>query len=104
MSLQEGVQFLVTGITAISFLPSITTLSLSVVFAVIGAIKLSKNENKATKWFGLSMTMLGTHFVIYLLFHAYVGMLDFALLTEVWATSFLGLGLSILRQKIDLFS
>ena len=45
MSLQEGIQFLLTGITAIGFLPSIATLSLSVVFAIAGALKLSKNVN-----------------------------------------------------------
>ena len=45
--------------------------------------------------------MLGAHFVIYLLFNAYVGMLDYAILTEVWAASLLGLGLSIIRQKVD---
>jgi len=99
MSFQEGVQFLLTGITAIGFLPSITTLSLSVVFAIVGALKLSKNRNNAIRWFGLSTIMLGAHFVIYLLFNAYVDMLDFAILTEVWAVSLLGLGLSIIRQK-----
>jgi len=99
MSFQEGVQFLLTGITAIGFLPSITTLSLSVVFAIVGALKLSKNRNNAIRWFGLSKIMLGAHFIIYLLFNAYVDMLDFAILTEVWAVSLLGLGLSIIRQK-----
>ena len=99
MSFQEGVQFLLTGITAIGFLPSITTLSLSVVFAIVGALKLSKNRNNAIRWFGLSTIMLGAHFIIYLLFNAYVDMLDFAILTEVWAVSLLGLGLSIIRQK-----
>jgi hypothetical protein len=99
MSFQEGIQFLLTGITAVGFLPSIFTLSLSLVFAIVGALKLAKNGNSAIRWFGLSATMLGTHFVIYLLYNAVGGMLDFAILTEVWAVSFLGLGLSIMRLK-----
>lgn len=100
MSFQEGIQFLLTGITAFGFLPSIFTLSLSVVFGIAGAIKLAKNGNNAIRWFGLSAVMLGTHFVIYLVYNAVGGMLDFAILTEVWAVSLLGLGLSIIRQKI----
>ena len=44
--------------------------------------------------------MLGRHFVIYLVYNAVGGMLDFAILTEVWAVSLLGLGLSIIRHKI----
>jgi hypothetical protein len=100
MSFQEGIQFLLTGSTALGFLPSIFTLSLSVVFGIVGAIKLAKNGNNAIRWFGLSAVMLGIHFVIYLVYNAVGGMLDFAILTEVWAVSFLGLGLSILRHKI----
>ena len=100
MSFQEGIQFLLTGITAFGFLPSIFTLSLSVVFGIAGAIKLAKKGNNAIRWFGLSAVMLGTHFVIYLVYNAVGGMLDFAILTEVWAVSLLGLGLSIIRQKI----
>jgi hypothetical protein len=98
-SFQDGIQFLLTGITGIGFLPSIFTSSLAIVFAILGAIKISKNIGKATKWFGLSAVMLGAHFVIYLIYNAYGGMLDFAILTEVWAVSFLGLGLSIIKQK-----
>ena len=45
MSFQEGIQFLLTGSIALGFLPSIFTLSLSVVFGIIGAIKLAKNGN-----------------------------------------------------------
>ena len=100
MSLQEGIQFLLTGNTALGFLPSIITLSLSVVFGIVGAIKLAENENNAIIWFGLSAVMLGTHFVIYMVYNAIGGMLDFAILTEVWAVSLLGLGLSIIRHKI----
>ena len=100
MSFQEGIQFLLTGITAFGFLPSILTLSLSPIFAIIGAVKLAKNGNNAIRWFGLSAVMLGAHFVIYLVYNAIAGMLNFAILTEVWAVSLLGLGLSSLRQKI----
>ena len=100
MGLEEGVQFLLTGIVSIGFLPSISTMSLSVAFAVIGAIFLfKKNSGASRKWFGLSTLMLGVHFVIYILYYAYVNQLDFALLVEIWAVSFLGLGLSILIRK-----
>jgi len=100
MSFQEGIQFLLTGSTTFGFLPSIITLSLSLIFSITGAIKLAKNVNNAIRWFGLSAVTLGTHFVIYLIYNAVGGMLDFAILTEVWGASFLGLGLSIIRHKI----
>jgi len=61
MSFQEGIQFLLTGITAFGFLPSIFTLSLSVIFGIAGAIKLAKKGNNVIRWFGLSAVMLGTH-------------------------------------------
>ena len=41
----------------------------------------------------------GIHLVTYLIYNAFVGMLDFAILTEVWTVSLLGLGLSIMIQK-----
>ncbi len=99
MSLQEGVQFLLAGTILLGFLPSIITLSLSVIFSIVGIIKLVQNVNKAIRWFGLSAVMLGTHFAIYLIYNAVGGMLDYAILTEVWALSLLGLGVSVLIQK-----
>ncbi len=101
MGVEENIQFLLTGIIGIGFLPSISTISLSVAFAVIGALLLFKKKiNSASKkWFGLSALMMGIHFVFYILYYAYVNQLDFALLVEIWAVSFLGLGLSILINK-----
>ena len=99
MTSRFGIQFLSTGITFLGFVNTIFTLSLSVVFALAGFSLLPKKRNIATKWWGLSLIMLGVHFVIYLLHSAYVGALDFALLNEIWTVSLLGLGLSILKQK-----
>jgi len=49
MSLQEEVQFHLMGIIAMGFLPSIFTLSVSVVFAIAGTLILSKNGNNVTR-------------------------------------------------------
>lgn len=101
MGVEENIQFLFSGIVGIGFLPSISTISVSVAFAVIGALLLFKKKisGAPTKWFGLSALMMGIHFVFYLIYYTYVNQLDFALLVEIWAVSFLGLGLSILLNK-----
>ena len=101
MGVEENIQFLLTGVVGLGFLPSIITISLSVAFAIIGALLLFKKKISGAlkKWFGLSALMMGLHFVFYILYYAYVNQLDFALLVEIWAVSFLGLGLSILLNK-----
>jgi hypothetical protein len=94
-----GSAFLLIGASSWGFLGSLITMSLAVVFAVAGAYFLSQNKGESVWWFGLSLIMVGAHYVIYVVFSLSVSALDFALPLDVWTLPFLGLGLSLLRIK-----
>ncbi len=96
-----GSTFLLIGASSWGFLGSLITMSLAVVFAIVGAYFLAGNKGESVWWFGLSLTMVGVHYVIYVLFSFMAGnSLDFALPLDVWTLPFLGLGLSLLRTKV----
>ena len=96
---ESGITFLLEGIILVGFLNSIVTLSLSLIFAIVGFYFLSNKDdrNLATKMFGIALILLGLHFVIYIVYSVIVGStVNFILLTEIWPVTLLGLGLSIL--------
>ena len=96
-----GFGFIFEGVTYVGFLNGILILSLSVVFAFAGYFTLRKKGTINTKLWGLSLIMVGLHFLIYILYSAYFNALNFAILNEVWTIPLLGLGLAILRLKIE---
>lgn len=95
-----GNSFLFRGVTSWGFLGSMITLSVAVVFAVVGAYLLSKNSGESMSWFGLSLLMIGLHYVIYLAYSFSSGNLDAAMMVDVWTLPFLGLGISLMRTKV----
>ena len=78
-----------------------TTLSLSVVFAIVGFLIIlrKKDGDKSTKWWGLSAIFLSLHFLIYVLYCAIVGVLYFIQLSELWVIPLLGIGIYLLLKK-----
>jgi hypothetical protein len=100
MLLIEGVGFLTSGIRAIGFFDAIIFMSLAVILAAMGARSHGKEiEVAARKWIGLSMVMVGLHYVIYLVYSYIVGALGFVLLVDVWTVPLLFLGLALLFTK-----
>jgi hypothetical protein len=100
MLLSEGVGFLTSGIRAIGFFDAVVFMSLAVIFAVIGARYNGKEIEVATRrWIGLSMVMVGLHYVIYLIYSYIVGALGFVLLVDIWTVPLLFLGLALLLAK-----
>jgi hypothetical protein len=95
-----GSEFLLRGATAWGFLVSLTAMSLAVVFSVPGAYFLAKNKSESKWWFGLSITMIGVYYVVYVVYSFASSNLDSAMLIDVWTLPFLGLGISILRTKM----
>ncbi len=81
------------------FLGSLITMSLAVVFSVIGAYLLADNKGESIWWFGLSLMMIGVHYVIYSAYSYSSGNLVSAMEKDVWTLPFLGLGASLLRLK-----
>lgn len=94
-----GSSFLLRGATSWGFLGSLITMTLALFFAGVGGYLLSKNQGDSVWWYGLSLIMVGLHYVIYLAYSFSVGDLDSAMLLDVWTLPFLGLGLSMLLTK-----
>ena len=80
---------------------TVTTLSLSVVFAIVGFLSIlrKRDRDKSTKWWGLSAIFLSAHFIIYVLYCASVGVLYYIQLSELWVIPLLGLGMYFLLKK-----
>ena len=70
-------------------------------FAFVGAWLLSENKAESVRWFGLSLAMIGAHYVVYLYYSFTVGDLFSAMQLDIWTLPFLGLGISLLRVKLD---
>ena len=69
------------------------------VFGVLSVNYLLKEKKSGFRWAGLALTMVGLHYLIYLLYSYVGGMINFVLIVEVWAIPLLGLGVSIVRKK-----
>ena len=96
----EGIGYLISDGTSLSFLNSIITLSLSLIFAVAGFYTLQKKGNKrlSTRLIAIALIMLGLHFVIFIFYSAIINAWNWILVTEVWPIALLGLGLSVLKE------
>ena len=103
----RGLNALLIESTYIGFLNSAVTLFFAVFFAIAGAFPvLRRRGSPVLKWFGLSLTFLGLHFLIHILYTAYTGVLvnaleyrlKFMLLSDVWPVAALGLGLYLLTK------
>ena len=99
MAITSGAQVLLTSLNPLGAINSFVVLSLALVFAVIGYLKLS-NKGITSKWFGLSLTLTGLHFIILLAFYALLNSLHVVYLFEIWAVPLLGLGLSIVLADL----
>lgn len=96
----DGFSFFSSRISSLGALNSLVLMSLALIFTVIGAYYLAKqNLGSTLKWLGLAFVMIGLHFVIYVIFSYFVGMLEFLVISEIWAIPLLGLGLTMLKVK-----
>jgi len=76
----------------LGFLNTIVTLSLAVVFAVVGAIHVLRKSggDNTMRWWGLSLIFLSTHFIIYVLYCAFVGWWWVIQYGELWIIPVIG--------------
>ena len=95
----SGVQFFFTDVRVVGALNAIVFMSLAVVFAALSAFSLAKQKESARIWMGLSLTMVGLHYTIFVVFSYLVGTLNSIWLMDVWTVPLLGLGLTILFIK-----
>jgi len=97
----DGFAFFSVGINALGALNSLVLMSLALVFTIIGAFSLAKQDLASSfKWLGLAFAMVGLHFLVYVVYSYLVGMLGFLVIAEIWTIPLLGLGLTMLKTKI----
>ncbi len=104
MILVEGLVFLFSGIRGVGFLNVIVFMSLGLIFAIVSANYMIKHEiGSALRWLGLSLMMIGLHYIIFLFYSYFVGALNFIWLVDVWTFPLFGLGISLLlaNKKCD---
>ncbi|MFB3889814.1 MAG: hypothetical protein ACE14S_10020 [Candidatus Bathyarchaeia archaeon] len=79
------------------------SLTIALVFAAGWCLTVWRGRGRAlgTRLFGLSLVMLGAHFLLYLAYTVVVSTLSAVMLVEVWAIPLLGLGAALLRAGSD---
>ena len=95
----QGPSFLFGEPNSILAWNDICLMTSAVIFSIIGGFYLKKNR-RVTKWVGLSLTLAGFHFLIYLAYHLLIGSLASIWLTDIWAIGLLGLGLSTIKKQL----
>lgn len=85
-----NVQFLLTGTPSIAFLNAAVLLSSGLAFALAGFVYLLKRGSNllTMKYFALSLALVGTHFLIYLVYSVLAGALKSVMLVETWTGRF----------------
>jgi hypothetical protein len=98
----NGIVFLLTGTRAVGFLSTAILMTLASVFASFGVCKLIKQDRKGTvTLFGLSLTMIGLQYAIYVVYSYCVGAVSYMLLIDVWTIPLLFLGLVVSIAKTN---
>lgn len=100
LAITQGLEILWIESNIILSWNSIILMSIGIIFGFFGAIFLSKNKKKALKYIGLSLTAVGLHYLIYLIYHIIIEDLISIWLIDLWAIAFIGIGISVLRQKV----
>ena len=98
MSIDGGLTVLQTSLNPLGVFNSFVILSLALILAVTGFLAIKKT-GLTSKWFGLSMTMLGLHFIILLIFYTLLNSLHVVYLFELWTVPLFGLGLALIIAK-----
>lgn len=100
MVVNDGLEVFFSGITGVGALNAFIFMSLAVVFAIGCSIYLmKKNFTSGYRWLALSLTMVGLHYTIYVVYSYYVNTLNSIWLIDIWTIPLLGLGLTLLLKR-----
>jgi hypothetical protein len=82
------------------FANSIVCLSLALIFAVSWCMVVLKKgvDTRGWRMLGLGVSLLGAHFLIYLIYAIIAGSLGSVMLVEIWMIPLLGLGASLMFE------
>jgi hypothetical protein len=97
----QGLEILWNESNIVLALNSIILMTIGIIFGFFGAIFLSKKQRKALKYIGLSLASVGLHYLIYLIYHIIIEDFISIWLIDLWAIAFIGIGISLVRQKIS---
>ena len=103
MIYSDGWGFLENMTVSTGFFVSTVLMTLAVVFAIIVAFLLFKQRRlKAKKYTGISLSLVGLHYIFYTFYIFYLGYsFDYLMLVDVWTIPFLGLGIALLLNNPD---
>ncbi|HUU86432.1 MAG TPA: hypothetical protein VMX17_01595 [Candidatus Glassbacteria bacterium] len=102
MTVAEGFSVFFNGVRSLGALNAFILMSLALVFSVFAAFSLMKKDfSSSFKWLGITLVMVGLHYLINVAYSYLVGMEAYLMMAEIWAIPLLGLGLNMLRKKID---
>ena len=106
MVFAEGFSFFALGIRALGAINSFVLMSLAVFFGILAAYSMVKKRlESAIKWGGLSLALVGLHFLIFMIYSYLVDIVNYLMLAEIWTIPFLGLGITMiiasLRRRKD---
>lgn len=95
----DGLSVFFKGLRAVGSLNAFIGMSLAMIFSLVGVYYLHKSSKNTIKWASFALIMIGLHYIIYLVYSYFGGMIGFVLIVEVWAIPLLGLGISIYRDQ-----
>jgi hypothetical protein len=95
----EGFSVFFSGIRAFGVLNALVLMPLAIFFSVFAAFRLINKKKTAYRWLGLALFAVGLHYLLYVVYSYFGGMLAFVLLVEVWTIPLIGLGVSIIRNR-----
>ena len=102
MAVTEGFSLFFNGVNSLGALNAFILMSLALVFSFFSAFSLAKKDfSSSFKWLGITLVMVGLHYLIYVVYSYLVSMEAFLMLAEIWAIPLLGLGMVMLITKID---
>ena len=103
MIYSDGWGFLENMTVSVGFFVSTVLMTLAVVFAMIVAFLLFKQRRlKARKYAGISLSLVGLHYIFYTFYIFYIGLtFDYLMLVDVWTIPLLGLGMALLLNNAD---
>ena len=96
--LTQGFSILWTDVSSFLAFNTLVVMSLAFVFAFFGGLDISKKKIES-KWVGAALSLVGLHFLVYLIYQFFMGSLISVWLTDIWALGVLGLGIFMIKKK-----
>jgi hypothetical protein len=99
MVASEGLSFFSIGLRTLGSLNAFLVMTLALFSSAVSAYYLSKKNRVAMKWIGLTLFLVGLHFLVYFVYSYFGGMLNFVMVVEIWTIPLIGLGLALFRRN-----